>query len=121
MKKSLFAAALAAGLSLGLASAQAEDCTMPGAPAIPDGATATEADFKDAVTEIKAFQAGLGDYRQCLDDQKLPTKGGDLSEEQIQVNKVHNQALDLKYNESVDVETDLVNRYSAQAGIFKAR
>jgi hypothetical protein len=62
LKKSLVACAFV----LMSAPALADPCSEPIAPAAIDGATATEAQMKAAVADVKTFIKDSDDYQTCL-------------------------------------------------------
>ena len=100
-----------AALALVCGSAFANDCTMAvEMPVMPDPETATSEDRSGAITQIKAYQGALGEYRACLeaifDDVDLE---GDARQ----------AALDA-FNATVDDETAMVDAWQKFNEAFEA-
>ncbi len=91
-------------------AAWADDCTINGeAPTMPDPATATADEVSATVASIKAYQAALGEYRDCLDT---------ISQNKELEKEVRKAAL-AKFNESVDMETAMVEDWQAFYGAYQ--
>lgn len=85
-------------------NAAAGDCDFDGAaPTMPDPATATDEDMSATIDSIKAFQAELGDYRACLEAITTDTE----------LDKATRKAALDKFNDSVDMETAMVEDWQA--------
>lgn len=93
----------------------AEDCSLPGAPIIPDGNVASEDELLSAQSAIKGYQANLVDYRTCLQ-----TKSDALDPAAENFEEKSTMNLDL-YNASVDAETNVAEEFSAAVQAFRAR
>lgn len=93
---------IAAATAVMGAAAVAEECKFEGeAPAMPDPDEATAEVREAAIAEIKAYQAALAEYRECLDK---TIQNVELEDE------VRQAALD-KYNATVDEETEVVTAW----------
>ena len=113
MKKFLMITA-AAGMMASAASAQdmtlagaqallsevpgASSCNAPTAPAVPDGASVSEAEILAAIDVFKTYQGDAQAYRDCL-DAAASNMGDGLTEQ-------HNQAVTIVYDANAsEVET----------------
>ncbi|MEM8987540.1 MAG: hypothetical protein AAGC95_12545 [Pseudomonadota bacterium] len=110
MKRELMGAALA--LTLSTAVYAEETCTLgAAAPQVPDGATASEDELKAAMQSIKDFQGALSPYRDCLnaiaDDADKPLEDREAALQ--------------KFNESVDMETAVVEAWTKTVKAFNAK
>ena len=95
---------MAAVLALAFSPVAAGDCEFDGAaPTMPDPATATDEDVSATIDSIKAFQAELGDYRACLETITADTE----------LDKATRKAALDKFNDSVDMETAMVEDWQA--------
>lgn len=84
------------------------------APIIPDGNVASLDELIAAQNGVKAYQADLIEYRECLNAGLVP----EASEEQdIQKNAAINAA----YDASIDAETKVVAEFSTARLAYKAR
>ena len=107
-------------LALVSAPALAEDCSAPEMPAMPDGATSTEAQMIEGMTAVKDFQAANSDYMQCI--QQLlsaateAAAGGEVSDEA----KAALGALDAQYNQAVSNEEELAGQFNTELREYKA-
>lgn len=112
---------LASMILLAPCAALAEnECALPGRPDIPDGATAPEADMIKAQKAVKAFVAKTESYLACVE----------LHQAKAQVAALHSnlpftpseqQAWNGRFNDGVNQETEVADRYNEQVRIFKAR
>lgn len=93
----------------------AEECTLPGAPIVPDGNVASEDELVSAQSSIKTYQANLMDYRTCLESSNEA-----LDPEAANFEELSKMSLD-KYNASVDAETNVAEEFSAAVRAFRAR
>jgi len=102
MKKMTIASAIAVALMGG--TAYAGECTMErDLPAMPDPSAATVEDRTEAIKEIKAYQAELTVYRDCLNARM---RNDELPDEE-------RQAALGAYNVTVDRETEMVDGWVA--------
>lgn len=95
-----------------LASPAAAECLLPDSPSIPEGRSATQEQMVAGVGAVKAFQAELGAYRECIDGEI-----GALDEETGAEDK---KALLGLYDDSVDLEEAVATRLNSQIRDFKA-
>lgn len=110
---------LLAALTLSISAAQAqqaETCELSSTtPVIPDGNVASMDELLAAQSAIKGFQASLGEYRTCLDSQRVAfdpaTEEGLAGLAQI----------DGKYNASVDSEEAVAASFNAAVKAYNAR
>lgn len=95
---------LIAVLALAISPVAAGECEFnSAAPTMPDPATATDEDVSATIDSIKAFQADLGDYRACLEAITADTE----------LDKATRKAALDKFNDSVDMETAMVEDWQA--------
>jgi len=117
--KSLRALALAAALTAGPVFAE---CPYPAAPdKLPDGATATLEQMLDGQKAVKAYDAAIKAYVDCIDkelDDKI-AKGGDQlkPQQKADMQKVEAQ----KHNAAIDQLQSVADRFNEQVKVFKAR
>ena len=82
---------------------------------IPNGSKATEAAMVEAQTSIKTYQADLGSYRDCLDEElaRIPKE----SENYDEISEVSLK----KFNAAVDAETQLAEDWGTAVRAYKAQ
>ena len=112
LNKTLLLSALLVAFS---GTTAADECTNPSAPIVPDGNVASMDELVAAQKGLKAFQANLVDYRDCLVEQKV----ADTSEDEAALQK--NAALNAAYDSSVDAEGVAAEEFNAAVRAFKAR
>ncbi|GAB4520194.1 MAG: hypothetical protein Tsb0010_04480 [Parvularculaceae bacterium] len=102
MKFTVLAASAAA---LGFANvAAAQECTLDATPPqMPDGAALTQEEHAEVVAQIRAFQGALGEYRACLE----------AIVDNAELEEAARQAALNAFNDSVDMETQVVEAYQA--------
>jgi len=83
---------MAALLFLSL-SAYAE-CNMPAAPAIPDGATSTEAQMTEGQGLVKAYMDKANEFIACLGQEARQAGDTDTPEAEAARTAAHNNAVD---------------------------
>lgn len=95
-------------------------CDYPRAPKIPNGSTASTEVMVTAINEVKAYQAALEEYRNCLDVEEKESIAAldNISEDELAIRKAANSK---KYNASIDDEELLVARFNDEVVAFKAR
>ncbi len=102
MKKTTIASAIALTLMCGIANAG--ECAMESSiPTMPDASSATAEDRIAAIQSIKAYQAELGVYRECLGERMANKELPDAAR----------QAAVDEYNKTVDLETEMVDGWVA--------
>lgn len=101
-----------AGLGHG-AELEIEQCSFPQAPAVPDGATATEAEMGQAGAEVREFVAAIQSSLECLGEAEK-SLGDEITEEQ-------QAELVTVYNSGVDQMNAVANEYNEQVKVFKGR
>ena len=88
------------------------DCTPPGgAPAVPDGATATEDDMNGVVAEYNSWGERIAGYQECI-DAAAKAAGDGLTPEQ-------DQAVTMVYDSFVGEQEVFVEAYNAQTAAFQ--
>ena len=116
--KRFLSVAVVAALSVGPAYAA---CTYPKAPEkIPDGSVATLEEMKAGQQAVKAFDAAVGEYQKCLEDEHNAAMAAapDLSEEQkAERAKIKDQ----KMNAAADEVQALADRLNAQIRVFREK
>lgn len=105
-----------------LASSAFADCAKPPDPAAPpDGTSASKAQMLAAQQQMKAYDAGVTTYTQCVDAAAariLAQYQGFASGSELNAVK----SLDVKvHNDAVDQDTRLVGRFNQQLRIFLAK
>lgn len=88
------------------------ECMLPDAPTIPEGRTASKVQIVAAIGEVKALQAALVEYRDCIDGE-IAALGEEPDQEQKAV-------LAQRYDDSVDLEESLATRLNSQIRDYKA-
>ena len=119
MANYLTAVVLLSALVPGAALADTQ-CVLPDRPAIPDGATAPEADMVQAQKTVKSFVAKADSYLACIE----------LHLAKAQITALHSNlpftpdersAWNGRYNDGVNLETEVADQYNQQVRIYKAR
>ena len=82
---------------------------------IPSGKKATEAEMVETMGKVKQFQADLGVYRTCLDDELAKVSPELESYEEIQ--RMNAQ----KYNASVEDEQKMAEEWGEAVRAFKSK
>ena len=82
---------------------------------IPSGKKATEAEMVETMGKVKKFQADLGVYRTCLDDELAKVSPELESYEEIQ--RMNAQ----KYNASVEDEQKMAEEWCDAVRAFKSK
>jgi GTPase involved in cell partitioning and DNA repair len=106
---------LLSALLVGFSATAAAECTNPSAPIVPDGNVASMDELVAAQKGLKAYQANLVDYRECLVAQKVD----ETNEDEAALQK--NAALNAAYDSSVDAESAAAEEFNAAVRIFKSR
>lgn len=101
MKKAILTTALSLFFVTGIAHAA---CEQGDPPALPDGATASEAQMADAVKAVKAYIAATEEYQACL---TAEGKRGKMDVE--------------SYNKSTERMEKLAANFNKQLKAFKSR
>lgn len=107
------------GLALGSAASMASECTAPGLPTLPDGATATMEQMLAGQKAVKEYQAANSEYRACLDPQVSAAEvaaAGDSPSEEAQATL---KKLNDDYNSSVSREEELAVKFNAALRDYK--
>jgi len=91
------------------------DCALPESPIVPDGNVASEDELVAAQKAMKAYQAKLGDYRLCLDDQQTALD----PEAETSVEAI--AEITANYDASVDAESVIAEEFNVAVRAFKAR
>lgn len=107
------------GLVLASAASFADDCAMPTAPTLPQGATATLEQMVEGQKAVKAYQAAVAVYRSCLDPKIAAAEtaaagdspGPELVEALAAVNN--------EYNNSVTAEEEVAAKFNAELRAYK--
>ena len=90
----------------------AAQCERPKEPIIPNGSSATKADIGSAFKAVKQYQAELGVFRDCLDQEQLAF-GGALPPDIFEV-------IRQRYDASVDAEEAVAAEFNMQYKAYKA-
>ena len=110
-KKLLFTTSLLVFSSISFA-----DCNYPKKNFdIPSGKKATEAEMVETMGKVKQFQADLGLYRTCLDDELAKVSPELESYEEIE--RMNAQ----KYNASVEDEQNMAEEWGEAVRAFKSK
>jgi hypothetical protein len=94
---------------------RADDCVLPGSPIVPDGNVATEDELLASQAAVKAFQASLGDYRGCLENQRLK------HDPETDEGKAAILSIIETYNKSGDAEEQVGAQFNQAVRDYKAR
>ena len=91
------------------------ECSNPvTAPIIPDGNVASLDELIAAQGSVKAFQANLIEYRECLTAHLIKEPADETGAQK-------NAALNAAYDSSVDAETKIVEEFSVARVAFQSR
>ena len=96
------------------------ECTLPEPPAIPDGATAPEAEMVMAQKTIKAFVAKAESYLACVELQMAKAQVAALHSN-LPFTPTEQEAWNGRFNDGVNLQTDVAEQYNQQVRIYKAR
>src|ERR1043165_843444 len=112
MIKTIITSALLACLAVGTASA---DCSYPKSPSgLPDGATATQEEMLGGMKAIKAYNAQVTTYLECLESEMNPrieAAGPDAPADQVeQIKPIHNK----RHNAAVEELESTAARFNEQ-------
>jgi hypothetical protein len=105
--------AFLAGCLLLASTAAAEDCRMPNAPEVPDGATASDDQMVAAHTAVQEYVTSGNAYIVCL------TKLRDAADPNTPAEQIATWTQ--QHNTAVDRMKDVADRFNAQLRIWKAR
>ncbi|MEM7358746.1 MAG: hypothetical protein AAF431_06605 [Pseudomonadota bacterium] len=91
------------------------ECSHGEGPIIPDGNVASQDELVAAQKAMKAFQADLVTYRECLveEESAVDPEAADAAEQTA--------AIGAKYDASVDAEEQMAAEFNAAVRAFKAR
>jgi hypothetical protein len=119
MKLRILAATAAMVATAAFAMPAAADCAYPKSPsAIPDGATATEAEMLAGMTEFKRYDAEINAYLACLDKQ-TQARVSETSEPE-QANQI--KAVSTKrHNAAIDELQAHADEFNAQLKAYKSK
>lgn len=117
--KALPALLLVAASSLTVVHA---DCRMPKGPdTIPDGRLATLEEMQAAMKAVKQFDADVGAYQTCLENEHnevMAREGDKLTEQQ---KKERARILAQKQNAAADEAQALANRFNEQVKVYREK
>ena len=112
----------AIGLFLGSTLVVADDCVMPEAPAVPDGASATMEQMITGQTAVKTFQAANIEYMACLEP-GLTAAGAQSSaatgDDKEAAKKAYDE-IETTYNAAVSAEEEVAGQFNAAIRAYKA-
>ena len=112
----------AIGLFLGSTLVVADDCVMPEAPTMPDGASATMEQMIAGQTSVKAFQAANIEYMACVET-GLNAAGAQLSaatgDDKQPAQEAYNE-IEAAYNGAVSAEEEVAGQFNAAIRAYKA-
>jgi len=102
--------------------ALAQDCDMPEAPAMPDGASSTMEDMLAGQKAVKAFQAANIDYMACVEMamNAAETAAQEASEDNKSAAKETYADLVETYNAAVSVEEEVAGQFNTEIREYKA-
>ena len=109
-------------LVMGSSYTVAGDCTMPEAPGLPDGATASMEDMLAGQKAVKEFQAANLEYMGCVEQsisaaEEATLKASDEDKEAAQA--AHQKALEA-YNAAVSTEEEVAGQFNTEIREYKA-
>jgi hypothetical protein len=108
------------GLALSSAVSMADECAVPAAPALPDGATASLEEMLAGQKAVKEYQAANSGYRTCLEPQvsaaEVAAAGDSPGPELVETLKQLND----NYNSSVSTEEELAAQFNTELREYKA-
>lgn len=101
---------LAAGITT---SAVADECSLPAAPALPDGKTATEEQMIGGQKAVKDFMATTDTYLACIEKAEAQVKKEEMTPER-------QQDYVQRYNSAVDVMEGVAAQFNQAVRDYKA-
>jgi hypothetical protein len=107
------------GLAMGSTASIADECTVPTAPSLPDGATATLEQMLEGQKAVKAYQASNSEYRTCLEPLVSAAEvaaAGDSPGPELQETL---KKLNENYNSSVSEEEELAENFNTELREYK--
>lgn len=107
------------GLALSSAASFAGDCTMPTAPTLPDGSTATLEEMLAGQTAVKAYQAANTEFRTCLEPEVAAAQTAAAGDSPGPELLAALQALNDQYNASVSEEEKVAEQFNAELREYK--
>lgn len=118
-----FAALLSGALSTGAAPALAADCSAPGKPQMPNGASATMDAMLAGQKAVKDFQASNMTYMKCLEDsfnsaEKTMKAAGDDSTRAAA--KAEYESSVEAYNAAVSAEEEVAGAFNVELRAYRA-
>ncbi|HYE48777.1 MAG TPA: hypothetical protein VEB20_04255 [Azospirillaceae bacterium] len=93
-------------LGVGAAGVARADCALGDPPAVPEGASATEAQMTETSGAVKKFMAETQEYLSCLEFEGKGKPGG---------------AWTKKYNDAVEQMEKLASDFNKQLRAFKSK
>jgi len=102
------------------ATSQLENCSVPSPPAVPNGATATEAQMLAARAAFQAYDAAINAYTKCVDStiERVATQFATASAVELQqVRQLGTSA----HNTAIDQEQSVADSLNAQVRAYKAK
>lgn len=107
-------------LALGSVGAQAQDCTAPELPTIPDGSSASMDDMLAGQKAVKAFQAANLEYMNCLDPHISAAQAKAQAEDATEDDMAAIKALEEQYNSAVSREEEVAGQFNTEIREYKA-
>lgn len=108
------------GEPLPTATSQLENCSMPSPPAVPVGASATEAQMLTARAAFQAYDAAINAYTKCVDatiERVTRQFAGAAAVELQELRKLGTSA----HNTAIDQEQAVADSLNAQVRAYKAK
>ena len=113
MRSLILAFLLIVGASVQADELNLDQCSLPDAPDVPDGATAAEEEMTVAGSAVREYVAAAQAALDCLDKVRAGL-GEAITPEQT-------TAINTTYNEGVDALNAVAENFNAQVRAFKAQ
>jgi len=103
-----------------LAAPFAFACQYPDKPSVPPGATASKDDMIAASRAVKAYQAKMIEYRECIDSEGKEQIAQLAEPAEDEANNLRAN-INKKYNASIEEEELIVARFNEAVRDYKAK
>jgi hypothetical protein len=106
---------------IGSATIAMQSCALPGAPAVPNGTTASLSQMKIARNEFQAYDAATNSYVNCVDaaiDHIAHTTGSQSPQPEVEALRSFGMRA---HNTAIDQETAYVGQFNEQLRAYKAK
>lgn len=101
-----------------LGAAQAQECTRPSKPAVPDGAAAERQEMIDAQQAVQKYVKSMESYLACIDKQeKAAMKKAQAEEKKLSAER--RKAFAKRYNAGVEAVKMIAQEFNKQLKAYQ--